>query len=121
MKLLRNILKGASLSTALFIFQACYGVPMDLDEELFQFKFVSAVDGSPIKDVEVSSKNPNDSQWRLLGYSGTNGLAQVYLYTSEEASYDFRFNAGDDVYAVKDTTIKVADSDKVYEIVLQKK
>ena len=36
MKWLHNILKGASLTGALFVFQACYGVPqtpaIDLDE-----------------------------------------------------------------------------------------
>ena len=31
MKLLHNILRGSTLATALFIFQACYGMPQNLD------------------------------------------------------------------------------------------
>ena len=38
MKRLRNILKGLSLTSALFVFQACYGTPMPkvepMDEEV---------------------------------------------------------------------------------------
>ncbi|MCR5017748.1 MAG: hypothetical protein K6A64_03015 [Bacteroidales bacterium] len=32
MKWLRNILKGVSLTAALFVFQACYGAPQVPDE-----------------------------------------------------------------------------------------
>jgi hypothetical protein len=34
MKWLRNILKGVSLTAALFVFQACYGSPQIPDEQL---------------------------------------------------------------------------------------
>lgn len=34
MKWLRNILKGVSLTAALFVFQACYGAPQIPEEEL---------------------------------------------------------------------------------------
>ena len=34
MKWLRNILKGVSLTAALFVFQACYGAPQVPEEEL---------------------------------------------------------------------------------------
>ncbi|MBO4692060.1 MAG: hypothetical protein J5604_04715 [Bacteroidales bacterium] len=39
-RVLRNFLKGCSLTTALFIFQACYGTPQGynpgIDEETYQ-------------------------------------------------------------------------------------
>ena len=39
-RVLRNFLKGCSLTTALFIFQACYGTPQgynaDIEEETYQ-------------------------------------------------------------------------------------
>lgn len=39
-RVLRNFLKGCSLTTALFIFQACYGTPQgynaNLEEETYQ-------------------------------------------------------------------------------------
>lgn len=34
MKWLRNILKGVSLTAALFVFQACYGAPQVPEEEV---------------------------------------------------------------------------------------
>lgn len=34
MKWLRNILKGVSLTAALFVFQACYGAPQVPEEEM---------------------------------------------------------------------------------------
>ena len=33
MKWLRNLLKGLSLTTALFVFQACYGTPAAIQED----------------------------------------------------------------------------------------
>ena len=39
----RNFLKGASLTTALFVFQACYGTPKWLHDEDMSFRVVSAV------------------------------------------------------------------------------
>lgn len=109
MKFLRNILKGASLTTALFIFQACYGT-YNWDPEIdATFKIVSAEDLKPIEGIAVMTLyNWNGStSWSLLGYSDDKGLAKVYCdYTnSEEEGNEFRFESEDGKYIIKDTLI----------------
>ena len=61
MKWLRNILKGVSLTAALFVFQACYGSPQIPDEQLQAEEPVAAVadEEAPVEEeapvTEVAS------------------------------------------------------------------
>ena len=124
MKWLSNILKGASLTTALFIFQACYGTPPGFEDDFtpVSFKVVSAEDQSPIQDVEVSMQYgfQETDRWQSLGFTGQSGDFGVELryYQSEEIS--FRFQAAGDIYEPKDTTFKQLSPDLI-EIQLKKK
>ncbi|MBR4660227.1 MAG: hypothetical protein IKO77_02225, partial [Bacteroidales bacterium] len=63
-KWLHNLLKGASLTTALFIFQACYGTPYDYDfqTETLEFNVKDAETGEPITGVNL--------QMRFTQYGG---------------------------------------------------
>lgn len=59
MKWLHNLLKGASLTTALFIFQACYGTPFNaMTEEVgyapMSFVVRSGSTGEPLEGINVS-------------------------------------------------------------------
>ena len=47
MKWLHNLLKGMSLTAALFVFQACYGTPPGSPDEFFGEEAVSAVEDVP--------------------------------------------------------------------------
>ena len=107
MKWIRNILKGVSLTTALFIFQACYGTPSWLYDQNVRFKVVSAQDDTPIKDVQVYTRVSanNNLTWNLCGYTGEDGLLDTYVAISVNDSPQFRFNAEGQPYEVKDTTI----------------
>ena len=69
MKWLRNILKGISLSSALFVFQACYGTPQWLNDVEVKFKLVSSTDNTPLKDVEISTRvyKSENLDWILCG------------------------------------------------------
>ena len=49
----RNFLKGASLTTALFVFQACYGTPKWLHDEDMSFRVVSAVDDTKLVELAI--------------------------------------------------------------------
>lgn len=107
MKLLRKILKGASLTTALFVFQACYGTPEWLHEASAEFKVVSAEDGTPLDGIAIKSRvQANDNlDWILAGYTNESGVAQVYFGYAEESRPQFRFESEDGEYIVKDTVI----------------
>ena len=50
-KILRTILKGVSLTGALFVFQACYGTPQTLDSVPYEDDEVMAVDTLSSEDV----------------------------------------------------------------------
>ena len=52
MKWIRNILKGLSLTTALFVFQACYGTPPARYQEPEEEEVVEVVD----TDVEAAEE-----------------------------------------------------------------
>ena len=61
MKWLHNLLKGLSLTAALFVFQACYGTPPGYPEDCFEEEVVEApademeavVDEVPAPEVSV--------------------------------------------------------------------
>ena len=54
-KWIHRILKGASLTTALFVFQACYGTPPGpyYDEELKSLDETELVDQEVAQDAEL--------------------------------------------------------------------
>ena len=47
MKWLHNLLKGMSLTAALFVFQACYGTPPGYPEDDFDPELVSITEPAP--------------------------------------------------------------------------
>ena len=60
MKWLRDILKGASLTGALFVFQACYGIPEpplyeEAGEAPMTFSLVSKSTGEPLEGISIGS------------------------------------------------------------------
>ena len=56
--ILRKILGGLSFASALFMFQACYGTPQDMQADiLIEGQVKSAVTGNPIMGIKVSEVN----------------------------------------------------------------
>lgn len=117
---IRTLLKGASLTTALFIFQACYGTPSVPFEKSVTFKVVSAEDGSPLPDIAVKTKDMGEEsqEWYLLGYTYDDGIAKIYTTLSGLDAALFRFESENGMFAVKDTVI--SDFSDIIEITLQK-
>jgi hypothetical protein len=107
MKWLHNLMKGLSLTTALFIFQACYGTPDWLHDGRLQFKVVAADTGEPLKDVYVSSRvqAADNLDWIPCGVTNDEGMAYVYFGMEEGMAPQFRFEMVDSDYMVKDTII----------------
>jgi hypothetical protein len=54
MKWLRNILKGVSLTAALFVFQACYGAPQAPEEEMQDTEVVTKAEEAPAEGEAVA-------------------------------------------------------------------
>lgn len=53
MKWLHNLLKGLSLTAALFVFQACYGTPPGYPEEIVEDEVIEApVDETQVPEAE---------------------------------------------------------------------
>jgi len=107
MKWLHNLMKGLSLTTALFIFQACYGTPDWLHDGRLQFKVVAADTGEPLKDVYVSSRvqAADNLDWIPCGVTNDEGMACVFFGMEEGMAPQFRFEMVDSDYMVKDTVI----------------
>ena len=83
MKWLRNLLKGASLTGALFAFQACFGVrysPFDDGGEApMSFTVVSHRSGDPIAGIRVFGEAYKNGYSKELGVSGDNGRCSVRI------------------------------------------
>jgi hypothetical protein len=125
MKYLRKILKGVSLTAALFVFQACYGTPQD--EVYFQnvaFRVVSSDDGQPIPNVDImyqylNGTGFNDVDWFEFGKTDSQGLN---IGSLEDRGFPtmFRFKDANSAYVVKDTVLtRLYEADTV-DIVLSK-
>ena len=55
-KQIRAIVGGVSFTTALFVFQACYGMPQDMQDDIFlEGKVISRTNGLPVKGIKVES------------------------------------------------------------------
>lgn len=70
---IKKLIGGLSFTTALFVFQACYGTPQDFGSDVYIHGLVkSKKSGQPIKGIKVSvADNPQ------------------YQYTSEDGSFSF--------------------------------
>ena len=78
-KWLRNIVKGASLTTALFIFQACYGTGPDMEIDMVVEGIVKAKStGLPVKGIQVEIESNN-----MYDITDTNGHFTIYSSMSD--------------------------------------
>ena len=76
---MRGIIGGLCFTSALFIFQACYGTPQDFEFDLLvEGKVTSKGSGDPIKGIKVSVAS----------------ISQ-YAHTNEEGLFSFYSNAAD--------------------------
>jgi hypothetical protein len=104
-KFARTIFGALSFSTALFIFQACYGTPADMmRDNKVEGVVTSKTTGLPIPGIKVS--------WVNQSYSGTtdqSGKFIFYLPLKEE--YLLRFEdvdaAQNGMYFSKDSIVKI--------------
>ncbi|MBO4466984.1 MAG: hypothetical protein J5745_02615 [Bacteroidales bacterium] len=112
MKWLHNLLKGFSLTGALFVFQACYGT---MDAPLYEeggiapmsFSVVSHQTGEPLQGIKIYTK-PWDrySQLEEVGVTGEDGRCRVKLYYRRNLEGPVvSFQDPEAHFTVKDTTL----------------
>jgi len=100
----KRILGGLSLTTALFIFQACYGTPQDIGLDiLIEGQVKSGKTEQPIKGIKVSVEDK-------VQYQYTDESGKFSFYTESAASYKIKFEDIDlsvnGVFLEKDTLLK---------------
>ena len=108
MKLLHNILRGSTLATALFIFQACYGMPQDRSEQFIYEARIKVTDakGQALEGVKCSVKNYYMSEFTEQDVTGADGMLNISVAVPGQVAIryvDLRFEA--EGFNVKDTTI----------------
>jgi putative lipoprotein (rSAM/lipoprotein system) len=100
---IRTIIGGLSFTSALFIFQACYGTPQDLKNDfLLEGQVKSKTSGLPIKGIKVSIPDFMQSQ-----LTDENGSFSFYTGTKQNLKVQFEDVdvAQNGSYALKDTMI----------------
>lgn len=111
MKWLHNLLRGFSLTGALFVFQACYGIPEpplyeEGGEAPMSFSVVSKTTGEPIEGVTIRANPFNNSNLNLIGVTGADGKCKVMLPYRRNLEGPFiEFSDPDRNFIQKDTTL----------------
>ena len=113
MKFLHDLLKGASLTGALFVFQACYGMPQtplmaEGGEAPMTFSLVSHKTGEPLEGIRIKGGTWKQDMERenVLGITDANGRCRVGIpyYRNQEGPF-LRFEDPQGAFVVKDTTV----------------
>jgi putative lipoprotein (rSAM/lipoprotein system) len=116
---MRGIIGGLSFTSALFIFQACYGTPQDFELDLMvQGKVTSKASGTPIEGIKVTL--PSSSQ-----YAHTDGEGSFSFYTRGADNLNIRFEDIDaeenGSYTDRDTILTDAWEDVYLDIKMEEK
>ena len=113
MKFLHNLLKGASLTGALFVFQACYGMPQsplweESGEAPMSFTLVSHTTGEPLEGIRIKGGPWKQDMEReqVLGITDANGRCRVGIpyFRNQEGPF-IRFEDPQGAFIVKDTSL----------------
>ena len=106
-KILRKVFGALSLSSALFIFEACYGHPQDFGNDVYIQGIVkSKITNQLIQGIKVSIENQPQ-------YVITDSTGKFEIYTSRATEYNVKFEDLDSTqfgsFLPKDTVVTIAD------------
>ena len=104
-KWLRGLMKASALTTVMFIMQACYGTPKDLDDivEIHLCGYVTdKVSGEPLKGIRMHSFHTD-------GWSGDHDFG----YTDENGY--FKLVQWGNIHRISSLTLEVRDDDENYQ------
>ncbi len=111
MKLFRNLLKGLSLTSALFVVQACYGTPQpsmfgEGGEAPMSFYLVSDDTGEPLEGIVISGNRVEGQNKYELGTTGADGKCRTAIPYMRNLEGPFlQFEDPEGKYSAKDTVI----------------
>jgi len=116
---IRKLIGGLSFTTAMFVFQACYGTSQDFGLDIFiEGQVKSKITGIPIKGIKVSVADN-------MQYEFTNEEGKFSFYTETGNSYQIKFEDIDSgqngTFANKDTILSISDKKVFLNIVLDPK
>ncbi len=115
-RIFRFLLKSFSLTSAMFVFQACYGTPQDFGHDVYLEGIVKAKKTDlPIPGIRVSL----DSQPQ---YEFTDQAGKFRIYASKADQYKIHFTDVDALmngsFSAKDTTVQFFSQSVSLNIVL---
>jgi len=115
----RKLLGGLSLTSALFIFQACYGTPHDFGLDIFiEGQVKSEKTDKPVKGIKVSVSDK-------MQYEYTNEEGKFSFYTETADTYKIIFEDIDSnqngIFVGKDTLLTNINKTVHLDIVLEEK
>jgi len=118
-RILRKVYGALSLSSALFVFQACYGTPPDMGMDVYIQGFVkSKTTNQPITGIKVSIEN-------YPQYEVTDSEGKFKIYTSRDSVYKIKFEDVDfsqnGAFLPKDTIVKIIDESTFLNVSLDVK
>ena len=93
----RNFLKGCSLTTALFIFQACYGTGPGFQRDFAEQQYVFEVtdsEGNPISNAKIYAKlDENEVYWSDSTVTEADGTALMFINNPDQVQPVFSVEA----------------------------
>ena len=90
---LKHLIGGVSLTTTMFIFQACYGTPnTEIEPDAFIHGIVTSEKGEALPGIRVSS--PSSNQWDITDENG-----EYKLFTIKNSCYNLTFQDTTEVNA----------------------
>ncbi|GBU27412.1 hypothetical protein R84B8_00942 [Treponema sp. R8-4-B8] len=117
-RVLRRIYQGLGAATVSILFQACYGMPMDNDNNVYISGAVSSKTNNPIQGIKVSVTNLSPDR-----YTNEEGIFNLFAPRLE--SYELRFEdvdgADNGSYKTLKKTITLSDTDTTLQIQLDEK
>ena len=116
---IRKIIGGLSLTSAMFVFQACYGTPQDFGLDLLiEGQVKSKNSGLPIKGIKVSVADN-------MQYEMTDEEGKFSFYTGMAEGLTLQFQDIDSIqnglYNDKDTVLTDLDENIYLDIILEEK
>ena len=119
-KLAKKIIGGLSFTTALFVFQACYGTPQDFGADaLIEGIVKSKTTGLPVKGILFSVP-----EYQQNLYTDADGGFSLYTVPDESCKITFRDTDAElnGAFMDKDTLLSVYEGDRVHlDIFLREK
>ena len=99
-KWLRGLMKASTLTTVMFIMQACYGPPIHMHQVQMSGKVVDKATGLPLRDIAYKV---NGDIW---GYTDENGQFDILKYDEIDIGHQLSFVDTVGRYQTFDTLIR---------------